>query len=66
MFGHILAYLLPMAACAMIGAAAGALLGDPLDGSAIGLVIGFFIGVGIYAWRTRDETDGFEGPDLRD
>ena len=66
MFGHILAYVLPMLAGAMIGGAAGALLGDPIDGAAIGLVVGFFVVVGVYSWRTRDDSDGFEGPDLRD
>jgi len=64
MFGHILAYVLPMIACALIGGGAGVLLGDPLDGAAIGLVVGFFIGVGIYSWRTRDHEDSFEDRDL--
>lgn len=48
----------------LAGLAIGALAGDAFGGGAIGIVVGFFIGAGIQAWRTRDTPESFEDRDL--
>lgn len=66
MIRHALNYLVCMIAGALVGGGAGALFGDVLTGGAIGLVVGFFVGVGVYAWNTQDEPDSFENRFLGD
>jgi|GEM_PF-1795992 len=66
MIRHALNYIVCMIAGALVGGGTGALFGDAVSGGAIGLVVGFFVGVGVYAWNTQDEPDSFENRSLGD
>lgn len=66
MIRHALNYIVCMIAGALLGGGTGALFGDVLYGGVIGLVVGFFVGVGVYAWNTQDEPDSFENRSLGD
>lgn len=66
MLTRIIDYALCMLLGALVGTGVGVFASDPLGGGAIGLVCGFFVGVGVQAWRTRDTPDSFEVRDLCD
>lgn len=60
----LLDYLGSIAVCGGLGALAAWPFTDPLDGGLIGAVVGFFVGAGVRAWRTRGKPESFYDRDL--
>lgn len=59
MLTRIIDYGVSLLLGALLGMAGGAVANDVWGGAAIGLVVGFFVGVGVRAWRTRDTPESY-------
>jgi len=64
MIRTLLDYLICIVVCTVLGGLIAWPFTDPFDGILMGAVIGFFVGVGVRAWRTRGQRESFEDRDL--